>query len=174
MVPADADASKVLNQLPGTMFAELVPDVNVKLGALEEVPPSAPPLENVLLIVTAVVNPPVPVHENPVKVLPENGVLDITQFEEPKLMILVPDEPKLIEPLVKVYPLRFIVPFERLQAPDTVKALPRVHSPPAPSNVRVPRMVEPLVVIVCPVLVETNLVVAEPENIGTTVNKREP
>jgi len=56
----------VLNQLAVVSVAIEAPVVNVKLGAIVAEPPDVLPTENVLvLLISATVNPPVPVKENP-------------------------------------------------------------------------------------------------------------
>ena len=44
-----------------TIVATLAPVVNVKFGALDVVPPVAPTLNVLVLLMSATVNPPVPV-----------------------------------------------------------------------------------------------------------------
>jgi len=59
----------VLNQPPVVSVATLAPVVNVRLGALAVVPPVELQKLNVLVtLISATVNPPVPVHVNPVVV----------------------------------------------------------------------------------------------------------
>ena len=58
--------SRLLNQLPVVSVATLAPVVNAKFGAVVVEPPEVLATENVLvLLMSATVNPPEPVHENP-------------------------------------------------------------------------------------------------------------
>ena len=80
-------------------------------------------------------------------------------------------EPNIIErvlalfelniPVVKLYPLRFNSPLVNVVVSVTpvLKALPKLHPPPTPSNVIEPFIVVPFVVIVLPVVVELNVIV---------------
>ena len=67
---------KVLNQPAVVIVAILAPVVNVKLGAIVVVPPAvAPKLNDLVLLMAATVNPPVPVQVNPVTVAILNTVV---------------------------------------------------------------------------------------------------
>ena len=107
--------SNVLNQLPVVNVCTAVPlPVNVKLGALDIVPPVVPN-ENVLVMFAAALNPPVPVHVKPVaivklKLKSPAVVVDKIILLEPNAIERILLKLLLNVPIVKSAPPKFNVP----------------------------------------------------------------
>ena len=88
--------------------------MNAKLGELVEVPPVVP-IVYVLVISAAAVNPPVPVHVKPVKiVMSRQTVAAVANTNiillEPKVILRVLVLVELNIPVVKLNPFKFNVP----------------------------------------------------------------
>lgn len=65
----------MLNQLAVVNVATDAPVVNVKFGALAEVPPVVPHVKVFVALIATTVNPPVPVYVKPVSVAMLNTVV---------------------------------------------------------------------------------------------------
>jgi len=65
----------LLNQLAVVNVAIDAPVVNVKFGALAEVPPVVPQVNVLVALIATTVNPPVPVYVKPVSVAILNTVV---------------------------------------------------------------------------------------------------
>ena len=65
----------MLNQLAVVNVAIDAPVVNVKFGALAEVPPVVPQVNVLVALIATTVNPPVPVYVKPVSVAILNTVV---------------------------------------------------------------------------------------------------
>lgn len=65
----------MLNQLAVVNVATDAPVVNVKFGALAEVPPVVPQVNVLVALIATTVNPPVPVYVKPVSMAMLNTVV---------------------------------------------------------------------------------------------------
>ena len=138
--------SNVLNQLPDVIVSAEAPALMLRLGAFAAVPPVVP---NTTVAVAAWlrVNPPVPVHVNPVAVAIDSTVvaavvLDRTMLVVPKAIALATVPDVLQIPAVAVNPPRFNVP--EVNVSVDVEALVTFSASPSVTVIPVPLTLTPL------------------------------